>query len=257
MRIYYSIILCLLIFLTTGAVCSEIDPTVKEIQQKYEAGDVAGAELTALKALNKRDNFQSPELVEIHKYLALCYIARGERQDAVDEFVAVLKINPQFRFRRQVTSPKVISVFDEALREFQNFLALRRDNPPLEADVRWRSAAVRSIIFPGLGQLHKGDKRKGYIFTGVGIASISGLIFTQIMYSKAHEDYLDAEEIQDIEKKYEDFNTYYKLRNSTAILSAAIYLYNIYDCITVPPKNIESKLTIQIDPNRLALIYNF
>ena len=257
MRFCLLSIFCIIIFLVSRSYCTESDTTVTEIQKKYESGDVSGAEYLALKALNRRNNYQTGELAEIHKYLALCYIARGERLSAVDEFVKMLELNPQFRFRRQVTSPKIMTIFEEAMREFQNILDSNLEKPTAETDTKWRSAAVRSIIFPGLGQFYKGDKVKGYIFSGSGIVSVSGLVYSQIKYSDAHDDYLRAVEVDDINEKYDKFNSYYKIRNATAVISAAVYLYNIYDCVNSSPSKSGKKLSIDFNENRISFTYSF
>ena len=257
MRFCLLIIFSIFIFLVTISYCTETDTTVSEIQKKYESGDVAGAEFLALKALNARHNFQPTELAEIHKYLALCYIARGERLNAVDEFVKMFELNPQFRFRRQVTSPKVMTIFEEALREFQNILETNRNKPTLETDIKWRSAAVRSMIFPGLGQFYKGDKIKGYIFTGSGVVSISALVYFQMQYVEAHDDYMKAVDIDDINEKYDKFNDYYKIRNAAAFISVAVYLYNIYDSVNSQPSKIGKKLTVDFNSGQISLTYSF
>lgn len=184
---------------------------VNQIQREYEEGDIVNAEYLALRALKNPAQLSSEDILEVHKYLALCYIAHNERQEAVNEFVEVLKINPNFRFKRQLTSPKIMSIFEEAIREFRVYQESRRKLPKDQESLIWIESAKRSLFFPGLGQLHKGQKTKGYALIGAEIASLSALAVFQFSYNEARDDYLSENDPALIDSKYNDYDMYYKL----------------------------------------------
>jgi hypothetical protein len=234
------------------------DPTiVTQIKQEYEQGDIDNAEYLSLRALKNPAQLSSEELLEVHKYLALCYIAHNERAEAVTEFVEVLKINPNFRFKRQLTSPKIMSIFEESLREFRTFQESQRQLPKDKASLIWIDSAKRSLIFPGLGQLHKGQKTKGYALISAEILSLTSLVVFQISYDEAHDDYLGETNPALIQSRYDDYNMYYKLRNASIFTSAAIYLYSLADCLYTQPTTPKGKLSFKVQPDKLTATINF
>lgn len=247
----------LTLVLEAGAQSSEQTSIVQQIKQEYEAGDVASAEFLALKALKKKEGFSPEELLDIHKYLAFCYIALGERESAVEEFMEVLEINPKYRFPRQLTSPKIMGIFEEALQNFKQLQELKKEPPP-EATSHFKiEASKKSLIFPGRGQLYKGQTQKGYLFIGAEALSITALAVFQWQYQKAHDDYRNAVSPDDIKDKYKIYNNFYKLRNFSAAAAAAIYIYSYIDCLYTNPVSEDKLLTLKIEPQRLTVTIDF
>ena len=220
---------------------------VDEIARQFSSGNIYEAEIQALKALHSDIQFSNENLFEIHKYLAFCYVAYGQRDKAIKRFLEMLKLNPSHRFDPQIVSPKIVQVFETALTEFENANKNKQEIPEISAsDIQLR-AGMRSLAFPGLGQLYKGDKKKGYALIVGEAAAAAGFAISQIMLEKSHDEYLDAANQHMIQNKYETYNNWYKARNFTAAAAVMIYLYGFFDSVYWPADIEKAGFTILID----------
>jgi tetratricopeptide (TPR) repeat protein len=228
---------------------------IQEIKRQFEQGNIYEAEMQALKALNSDIEFSSENLCTVHNYLAFCYVALGDKANAIKEFLKSLEINPNQRFNPQLISPKIIEVFNLASEEYQRQQKIKPIDSKQTLEKAQIKASKRSLIFPGLGQLYKGNKTKGYLFIGGESLSLLSITVFQWQYQKTHEAYLKATLPNDIEKKYKDYDLYYKLRNLSIGMSAAIYVVSYFDAIYSKPYA-QKKLSVQFIPLNLTIVLN-
>lgn len=233
------------------------DQIVQQIKNEYELGNIYETEILALKALHSQERFSSDDLFEIHKYLAFCYVALGSRDDAVSEFIELLELKPNHRFNPKLISPKIIEIFNISIEKFEKSKLEERFKPHISPEAIRIQASKRSLIFPGLGQIHKGAKKKGYLLIGAEAVSLSALVFFQWQYNESHDAYLGAAVPDDIEDKYDRYNLFYKLRNFTALTAAAIYIYSYYDCIYSPSNDEIESISLELTPMMLSVRFNF
>ena len=251
-----------IIILCAGALYSQgpaQEQMVDEIALQFSSGNIYEAEIQALKALHSDIQFSDESLFEIHKYLAFCYVAYGQRDKAVKEFLEMLMLKPDHRFDPQIVSPKIIQVFETALTEFEKNKASIPDISAISAsDIQLR-AGIKSLAFPGLGQIYKGEKRKGYILIACEAAAITGVAVSQIMLNESHDEYLKAANPQVIRDRYKNYNYWYKARNFTAASAVIIYLYGFFDSIYFHTDIEESGFTILYDhqTNSVSFKINF
>ena len=255
-RILLFIILLLVSSLSL-AQSGEPEEVVQNIKSQYELGNIYEAEVLALKALNSNIAFTPAQRSEIHKYLAFCYVAMGERENAVQEFINLLKLTPDHRFNPKLISPKVIEVFNIALERYQELLKQVVVNPEPNFHFKRIEASKRSLLFPGLGQLYKGEEQKGYILMGGEVTVLVSLVLFQWQYDKAHEAYLNASIQSDIQDKYDTYNLYYKLRNFSAVSAVLIYLYSYYDCVYIPSTGEERSVSVHFSPAQFSVTISF
>ena len=255
-------ILNLFIFSLIVPICAgqntAVSETIRQIEHEFVNGNVYEAEILALKALHSEVSYSASELFEIHKYLAFCYVAYGQRDKAVKEFLEVLKINPEYRFDKQIYSPKIIEVFESALQEYNLQKSLKPQAKNLTSHEIQINAGKRSLIFPGLGQMYKGDTKKGYILIGSETVSLCALVFSQWQLESSHDEYLNAVNPADIEKKYDRYDFFYKARNISAAAVAVIYVYGFFDSVYHPvDENNISKLSLNVTPGTIGFIVKF
>jgi len=230
---------------------------IEKIAQEFAAGNIYEAEILALKALHSESDLSKPELFEVHKYLGFCYVAYGQRDKAIKEFIILLEINKEFRFDDKIYSPKIVEVFEEALAEFIKRSEAEKklnDSNPQAIQIK---AGLKSLVFPGRGQLFKGDKIKGYVLIGGESAILTWLIYSQLKLDQTHQEYLDETNTAIIENKYRTYNNWYKIRNITAVSAATVYLYGFFDSVYSPAKVSDSKVTAAISGNGFAVKINF
>lgn len=196
-------------------------------------------------ALQITENYESHtlfELVEAHKILGIIAYQRDQKiNDATSQFEGALSLDQTTVLDSIYVSPKTIQFF-EALKS--KFLTENKTGESarqvsyrymIQPDPR-PSAALRSLLVPGWGQLHKNDRRKGYVLiSSAAIATATVGIF-HILQHNAHTDYKNATEPGSIEQKYDSYNRLYKIRNNSALLLGGVWLYAFFDALLVPPK---------------------
>ncbi len=148
-----------------------------------------------------------------YEYLAYSYTNLGDEKQAVEAFKRLLRLCPKFEPSAVCNSPSVKKIYQKAKTEGAH------------------EAGACSCFIPGMGQLLKGEERKGkiIIFTA-GTSFISSIILWLITFDK-RDKYLKAEpdNIKEIEQRYQTYKYWF----NGAILSSTIfigtYIYSIYD----------------------------
>ena len=230
---------------------------IEKIAQEFASGNIYEAEILALKTLHSESNLSQEELFEVHKYLGFCYVAYGQRDKAIKEFLFLLRINKEFRFDNKIYSPKIVEVFEEALSEFIKLSETEKELNNKNPENIQLKAGLKSLVFPGRGQLLKGDKVKGYTLIGGESMILMGLLYSHIKVNQTHQEYLDETIAANIDDKYQTYNNWYKIRNFSAVTAAAVYLYSFFDGIYSPVKPSDSKISVKIAGNSIALTINF
>ena len=87
---------------------------------------------------------------------------------------------------------------------------------------------LKSAIYPGWGHIDA-DNSRGYIWMTLFTVSALGSVISATMTYNAHEDYLQAVGPDLINKRYNDYNTWYKTRNNFLLLCFTSYSLNIID----------------------------
>jgi hypothetical protein len=162
---------------------------------------------------------------------------------AKDSFLEILKLNPQFYPDSVVTSPKIISFFNEVKNKYEWYYLPGSNadadtvllNPPrdefLQYKEKFRSAVVRSLLFPGLGHLYLENNTGWYLSIPAGVSFLSSIYYIIDTQNK-RMDYLNAQDPDLINEKYKDYNSSYKMRNISIIVYSAIWLFSQFDILT-------------------------
>lgn len=226
-KIYILIFALTNIFVNKVFSQNQAQQMIKEIIKDYNALNYQQAAQKAKQALINYHQFTPPELVELHKYLALINYAQGKIDESKKNFEAALSLNPDLVLSPLYVSPKIIEFFNKIKAELNSEAGKIEELSLRYILVRNKkfNASLRSIVLPGWGQIYKGEKKKGIVLVSLWTSSVGGLLVTHLKQSKAREVYLDAKESDEIESKYNDYNNYYKARNYLAIFSLALWLY--------------------------------
>ena len=195
------------------------------LDQSYKAGDYEHVVASA-PALLSDSAFSRDDSVAILRLQAFSLVALGRNREAASAFRRALDLNPRMTLDPEAVSPKIRAVFDQ----------VRREMPLPPEPVRFDTVYARkpvpiSIIIPGAGQFHNGQRGKGYALIGLGVASVAGLVSSHIMYNRAHGDYLAATEPRDIANKYGTANNWHRARTITIGTTTVIWLYSLFDAL--------------------------
>jgi len=117
---------------------------------------------------------------EIHKYLAFNFVAQRKRKLAQQEFQTALRYNPKLTLGDDaVIAPKIRRTY---LTIRDNTIQKSRRNARL-------NTILRSMILPGWGQIHRGDRLRGYKYISVQAGLLAGSLLSVRSYTRARDAY--------------------------------------------------------------------
>lgn len=221
------------------------DKLLEEIRDAYNQLNYTEAVIKAKMALQNYERFNSAQLTEIHKILALIFFSQNESEKARIHFENALSLTPELILDSLFVSPKILDFFNRVKEEREQKLE-KESNP--KSEIRYvlvqdprASAALRSMILPGWGQLFKGEKTKGKVLLSLWSLGIVGSVVSHLARERAEDKYLSETNPAKIESRYNTFNTYHKLRNNLILFSAVIWIYSYFDAVLKGrPLHIES-----------------
>ncbi len=159
------------------------------------------------------NDLEGSNVSEAYTYLAISYVAVGDRTVAKEHFRKALRFSPELILDPAVVSREAISIFDETKREVAG------------------EAAMCSCFLPGSGQMMKGDNRKGQIIMAASaVTAIASILSWTITQGKGQTYWnLGPDETDMLEQTYNEYNEWY---GRSLLISASflcIYLYSIID----------------------------
>lgn len=182
--------------------------------------------------LNQK-NISEADLSKIYTYQAFAYVAVDKKEFAVSAFRYLLIINPNISLDPRYVSPKIIEVFEESKRRSGDTSRLRPSvlmpAEDMSTNNSIRNQAMKSLLYPGLGQLSLNKKAKGYIFLSSETVSLAGLIAAHLLTNAAHKKYLDNQDMNQMDELYDDYSLWYRTRTGFIISSVSIWILNYID----------------------------
>lgn len=164
---------------------------------------------TTLSQLNKAQN------QDIHLYMGLSYVAIGSYAEAHEHLRIVLKLDPDFSLMSTLATPAAIKTFNAVKKEIA------------------RESAVCACFIPGIGQMLKGEDRKGkMIMLGSAMSFVSS-IGLWMRTEGLRSDYLSLapDEIDKMDEFYNGYNRWYKASLISSSIFGIIYLYSFFDAM--------------------------
>lgn len=235
-----SVLICFLSLLVAETLRAQptarVDSLLALVRELYEQGSYLSSEVEARRLLDNR--FLPDSLrVRAEQYLAFSLVAQAKNAGAVDHLVTILKIDSTFTLDPILTSPKILSVFGEARKQYGNLKL--SEHSPLQREQRLPDHGVsfRTILFPGWEQAFQGRTVKGYTLLGAGILSLGATVYFDRERRSAQEDYLAANTPELAASKYSRYNNYHKAEYYSLAAFLAIYVYSQFDAFfDLPPR---------------------
>ena len=110
----------------------------------------------------------------------------------------------------------------------------------------YNSSIFRSMLIPGLGHLHAGDKVKGITLTALSGILIGSSAYYIIRTNRLQKEYTNQSEPDQIKQKYDDYNTSYKIRNALLISYAVLWIYTQIDLLFFSSSLFRETVQVQI-----------
>ncbi len=206
---------------------SSADSSLKSANRLYSTGAYESAELTARRAMEQGPIADSVR-IEAERIIAFSLVAQGKSDLARDHFEVILATNPSFALDPILTSPKILTVFQEAR------LRYTASHAPASVEEKGNRGAFsgityRTILFPGWEQYHQGRTTTGLILAGAGVVALGSALTFESLRAPARKDYLAATLPADIASKYDRYNRYYHGEVYSCIAFAAVYIASELD----------------------------
>jgi hypothetical protein len=240
-RTFRKTALLLTMLLLSAGARAQISPdsTLELVRTLYAAGSYAQAELEARRLLEHDLPGDSVKTIA-EQWVAFALVAQGRTASAKDHFVNILRRQPAYDLDPVLTSPKILSVFNEARAAFRSSKPASATTPAEQ----FGGITYRTLLFPGWEQLYQGRTTSGAIFLGAGIATLGTGIVLEFVRADARDKYLAATSPDEIEQKY---NTYNRVRTAEIwafAAFAAVYLASEIDVFTnSPPVSVALRTT--------------
>ncbi len=226
------IILLGCVLLLTCQMVAQSKNSLPAIRQTYDAANFEQTIAACRQWLNQRPiTLTPPETAQLHQYMALSFFNLNVPDSAKTHFQTLLSLAPTTTLDPITTSPKIIEFFNTLKKEMQI-------SPPTTGLTRYAfmpdkrpGAAWRSIVFPGWGQYHKGQKGKAWLLGGAFWGSAFATGFSWLREEQARDDYLTSATAADIAANYETYNSWFKRRRSLMVVTTTIWALTFSDAL--------------------------
>jgi len=235
---------------------SRTDSALKAASKLYDSGSYESAELAARRLLEQAPILDSVR-IEAERIIAFSLVAQGKMDLAREHFESILALNPTFALDPILTSPKILTVFQEA----RLLIASRYKGEGVSGgreDNAITSVSFRTAFFPGWEQYHQGRSEAGLIFASAGVLTLGSAITFEFLRAPARTDYLSATHPAEIASKYNTYNRYYRGEAYSFIAFAAIYVASEFDVFLNVGRSVEIKPSV-VAPNSsgVSLLIDF
>lgn len=234
------------------------DSSLTVIESLYTGGEYIPAELEARRLL-EQSGLNDSARVQTEKWIAFSMIAQGRSSAAKERFISLLRIDETFDLDPVLTSPKILSVFNDAkvrfLSQKKNAAA---DSTALNGQpmVRHTPLSFRAALFPGWEQLHQGRETTGWLLFGAGAVSFASGVACEILRADARTTYLNASTSAAAVSAYEKYNDYRKAEYYSFAAFALVYIASEVDLFNHSSMTIQPVHSQNLG-NQLQLSVNF
>ena len=203
----------------------------------------------------------SPEPMEmIHQYMAFSFFNLGIQDSARAHFLSLLMLDKDFAVDPVTTSPKVLAFFNALKADYHSMVAnetlIRVPHYIFQVDIR-PSAAWRSALVPGWGQIYKGQDSRGYLMGGIFFTSLITTVISKIKTTDYRDHYLEATEPDEISELYSKYNNWNKVYTASVYATVSAWILSFADALwsDYPKDNIE--LVRSEDKTLVRLSFSF
>ncbi len=201
------------------------------VQDLYRAGEYEQVVELSAGLLVEAGSIQ--DSVEAYRLRAFALVALARNREAAVAFQELLDLAPDLTLDAETVSPKIRAVFEQVKADRKS-----RPGSAVESRVQIRTDTVRigrraslSALVPGLAQVHNRKPVKGYLLLSIGAVSAAGMIASHMAFENAHDEYLAATELHEIDDRYQTANAWYRARSVCIGTTSLTWLYSLVDAL--------------------------
>lgn len=243
---FYRIVLLMMIFFNSEFLPQTENAITDSLKLKLKNFEYSEVIKSANAYLNSLSQLSPTVITEIYLLKGISNYSLGNEIEAKADFMNILKIKFDFKPSPILTSPKIISFFENVRNEYSYFIQeselpnetkrdslkiLSLENSSLLQNLSKSKATLKSILLPGWGQRQMNSDLKGWVFTSAAIISLGASIFYVIDTNKKEREYLNEVENSKIKSSYNSYNSAYRIRNFSIALFVATWSFNLIDLL--------------------------
>ena len=266
--IKYLPLILLCILLTPGLFAQEKQDSVAVLKNELESFNYSGAIKLADYIILHKESISRETLIEVYRMKAIAQYSQQNTDGAKLSFYNILDMDSSYALDSSNTSPKIIVFFNQLKQTYLTDLSHQKQIYKIKTDTViihdesssaiLKQAVIRSVIFPGFGHFYLNQDIKGITLSSLTAITLSSMIYFIIDSNKKQKAYLDATDGLDIQTKYNEYNTSYKLRNISIFSLAAVWLYSQIDILFFSGNTLPKISSTVIGPdNRIQVAFRF
>lgn len=215
------------------------------LNTQFQSFNYSGVISIAEDLLKSKNQFSENELIEIYLIKGISHFSLGQSNLVKDSFFEILNLNGDYKINSSEVSPKIINEFEKIGNEYRRFISNKESLITVKTDTLvqidtlyiqsstdlYSESIIRSIAIPGWGHLYSGNETKGLIIASVSALTLGSMIYFIVDADNKRSKYLNEINPLLIDKKYNDYNTSYKIRNSLIATYAVIWIYTQIDIL--------------------------
>jgi hypothetical protein len=242
-RIIYFITIIISLSLIFSAVAQSQSLEIELMQHHFKNFEYRQVISIAEKLLLKKEDLSSSDLLKVYELKAISHYSMTEMEAALNNFIELLKIEPDYTLDPARTSPKIMSFFQQIKTSLQTPMKPKTMiSPKIKIDTvcvyvdssrNFRKAMVRSLVLPGWGHLYLGHKKKGWFLTTTSVVSLGASFYFLSDCDHKQTAYLNEINPTKIANKYNQYNRSYQVRNLSILCYLLIWSYSQVDLLTI------------------------
>ena len=222
------------------------------LESLYSAHRFSELEDYALSLLDQPETLYPDELIAVHSYLGFTYVILRREQEAKYQFIQWLKLESNAYLDPVLVPPNIIRVFELAKNSTRNRqVAAQFDSQGCDRWPLMKSALWRSLVIPGWGHYYCGMKPKGIALLGAELLLIGGFIISDNEYHQARDDYYSETNFTKMNRLYDDYNRWNRIRWSVAAAGVLFYIGVQYDIFQYQTQPLDEEASLIIKPSLL------
>lgn len=238
--------LLLTILLIAQQLWAQSNITMDNIREAYQNFDYTRVVSLSNYLVENPDSLSESDRIEIFTMMGVSNYSLNVIEESRINFIEILKIDKEFELNPTLISPKIIGFFNNIKKDYKQITV---DIPPVPKDSvtiaenkfslesytrginMQNNSFVRSLFFPGWGQIYAGETTKGWIMLVGSTGLLGSVIYTVVETNKREELYMNETNADLIPERYSSYNDMYKMRNLLIGAYAALWLYSQIDIL--------------------------
>ncbi len=231
-RVLTIALVVLTVFGTAETVAQDARPAPADVRRLYEKLEFDAALATAEDVLSQVEAYTLQDIAGVHTIAALILMSRNEQDEARTHFESALSADPALTLDPLLASPKVVAFFNQIKQE--------TSPAPVDAGAATRyvkvydqrpSAAMRSMLLPGWGQMYKGHRTRGAVMMAAWAVTTAGSITAHFVRANREDRYVRESDPLLVPERFADFDRWHKARNNLALAAAATWIVSYVDAL--------------------------